>query len=130
MAEKTLNEPLTGSEIKQILLHQIDQRMNGDSNLLDDIAYAGFSATFEIKLSFVRSLTPPTLIWGSAKVTPDPIAIPSTEPAGDSVVSGDFKTDQPDLARQDHDLPIPVLAQTPSGVERRKVRIERPTQRK
>jgi len=117
MAERTLNEQLSGDEIKTILLKQIEDRLDGDSTLLNDIAYAGFHAKFEIKLSFVRSLTKPTEVWGSAGTPVE---------GGETVeVQGEFKTDQPDVARQEHNLPIPVLAQTPNGPERRRVRIER-----
>lgn len=119
MAERTLNEELSGAEIKTIILRQIEDRLEGDSTLLDDIAYAGFSVSFTITISYVRSLTKPTEVWGNAS---------SGEMEGERTaiqMKGEYKTQQPDVARQEHNLEIPVLAQTPNGPERKKVRIER-----
>ena len=122
MAEHTLNDPLTGEEIKAIVVQRIKNALDKDSNLLNDIAYAGFWAGFEVKLSFVRSLAAPTLAWGTVerKVYVDGPLEPH-----ESAVVGEYKTETPDVSRQEHDLAIPVIAQTPSGPERRKVRIER-----
>lgn len=121
MPEKTLNDPLSGAEIKIILLQEIKRRLDGDSTLLDDLAYGGFAAKFDIKVSFVRSLTPTTLIWGNAERT----AEGETEPAGATILVADYTSPAPNVARQEHDLPVPVLVQTPSGPQRRKVHIEK-----
>lgn len=122
MAEQTLNDPLCGEEIKAIILQRIKNSLDRDSNLLNDIAYAGFKAAFEINLSFVRSLAKPTLIWGNVEGKTETDG-PTEESA--LVMSGEYKTEKPDIARQAHDLPVPVMAQTPSGLERRKVKIQK-----
>jgi hypothetical protein len=122
MSEKTLNEALSGSEIKEIILQEIGKRLDGDTTLENDLAYAGFKADFNIKIGFLRSLTKPTEVWGAA------ISIPegSTPPVSEKSLDGSHvSADSPDIERQSHDLPIPVLMQTPSGMERKKVHIGR-----
>ena len=122
MAEKTLNEALGGAEIREILLQEIEKRLKGDCTLGDDLSYAGFTAKFDIKITYLRSLTPPTLIWG----TVGSAAEGETEPAGETVISDTHTSaSSPDIERQSHDLPIPVLVQTPNGPQRQKVRVER-----
>lgn len=121
MSEKSLNDPLCGSEIKAILLNEIEKRLNGDSTLLDDLAYAGFTAKFDIKISYLRSLTQPTLVWGTA--TADTGA--ESAPAGDTAISDTYVSPAPNVARSENNLPIPVLIQTPAGPRRQRVQIER-----
>ena len=122
MAEKTLNDPLSGAEIKQIILQEIERRLNGDCTLGNDLAYAGFTAKFEIKVSFLRSLVKETLIWGGK--TDIPASNDPVEAVGDTVIAETYTSSPPNVARQEHDLPIPVLVQTPTGPMRQKVPIE------
>lgn len=123
MAEKTLNDPLSGFEIKQILLDEIEKRLNGDCTLGNDLAYAGFQAKFDIKVTFLRSVTPPTLIWGSTdKKAPEGIEIevaPEVASLADT-----YTSPAPNVARTEHSLPIPVIVQTPTGPVRQRVHIE------
>lgn len=119
--ERTLTDPLCGSEIKAILLNEIEKRLNGDSTLLDDLAYAGFTAKFDIKISFLRSLTQPTLIWGTAAADTGA----ESAPAGETAISGTYVSPAPNVARSENNLPIPVLVATPAGMVRKRVQIER-----
>jgi hypothetical protein len=121
MAEKTTNDPLSGAEIKEIILREIEKRMNGDSTLNDDLAYAGFTAKFEVKVAYLRSLTKETLVWSSVSqdITAD------TEPAGETTVFDTYVAPAPNVARQQNNLPIPVLIQTPTGTQRKRVQIEK-----
>jgi len=121
-AELSLNDPLSGGEIKEIILAVIKKRLDGDCTLMGGLAYAGFSATFDIKIGYLRSLTKPTLIWGDAGQITDG----EVESAGATTVADTYVSPSPNVARQDHDLPIPVMVQTPKGPERRRVRIEKP----
>ena len=123
MAELTLNDPLSGAEIKEIILNKIKQRLDGDCTLFDGLAYAGFSANWDIKVAFVRSLTPPTLVWGEVGQIPEG----PTETAGATTIADTYNSPSPNVARQENDLPIPVMVQTPKGPERRRVRIEKPS---
>ena len=66
MAERTLNDPLADFEIKDIICAEIRKRLDGDCTLMGGQAYAGFQAKFDIKISYTRSLTPATLVWGGA----------------------------------------------------------------
>lgn len=116
-AEQTLREPLSGEEIKEIILQQIRRRMDGDSTLYDGLAYAGFTVKYEIRVSFLRSLTKPTLIWDDKHDGEGEV-----EKSGE--IKGEYTADAPDEVRHEHDLPIPVLVQTPSGPKRQKVKIE------
>lgn len=121
MSEKTLNDPLSGREIKEIILQEIERRLNGDSTLLDDLAYGGFTAKFDIKISFVRSLTPATLVWGEVEQK----GAEGAEGAGATIVVDTYSSPAPNVARQEHNLPVPVMVQTPQGPQRRRVQIER-----
>lgn len=123
MAEKSLNDPLSGAEIKAIILDEIEKRLNGDCTLGNDLAYAGFTAKFEVKISYLRSLVKESLVWGGALQNPP--ADVEVEEAGKTAIADVYVSPAPNVARQAHDLPIPVLVQTPTGAERRRVHIER-----
>jgi hypothetical protein len=122
-AEKTLNDPLCGAEIKQIIVGKIADALDRDCTLQDDVCYPGFSVNFELKLTYVRSITPGTLVWGSETVLPDPENVGEVV---DEKVTGDYKTDSPNTAREENDLPIPVMVNTHAGPRREKVRFKRP----
>ncbi len=117
MPELSLNDPLCGEEIKAIILQRVTDALNRDTTLYNDIAYAGFTAKFECNITFLRSRTPKTLIWTDAESG-------KGVPNGGTVVAETYQTDQPDVARQAHNLPVPVMQSTPSGAQRVKVRIE------
>lgn len=127
MAERTLNDPLSGSEIKAILLQEIEKRLDGDTTLENDVAYAGFTAKFDIRITFLRSLTRPTEIWGGAELQ---TTVPGDQTETIAVTDSHTSAESPDVERQDHDLPIPVLMNTPSGMERRSVHIEQGEKRR
>lgn len=117
MATTSLNDPIDGSELKQIILERISRALDRDSTLADDIAYAGFSLSFEIKLKYLRSKTADTLVWGNAVEGVETLDQP-TETATDT-----YTTDSPNTAREDHSLPVPVMVQTPNGPQRRKIHV-------
>lgn len=117
MATTSLNDPIDGSELKQIILERISRALDRDSTLADDIAYAGFSLSFEIRLKYLRSKTADTLVWGEEKEGVETLDQP-TETATDT-----YSTDSPNTAREEHDLPVPVMVQTPNGPQRRKVHV-------
>ncbi len=123
MAQQTLNDPLDGAEKKSIILKRISDALDRDCTLGDDIAHAGFKVDFTISIKYLRTVAgAETVVWGSAVVGDIPI--------GDNVVTatatGTYETDSPNAAREDHDLGIPVMVATPSGTERRKIKIARP----
>ncbi len=127
MPERTLNEALSGSEIKEIILQEIGKRLDGDTTLENDLAYAGFTAQFTVNVAFTRSLTKPTLVWGSATQQPEaPLPDGQIEFKKIGIVDTHSSAESPDVERQSHDLAIPVLMQTPAGLERTKVKIGRP----
>jgi len=119
MAEKTLNDPLADFEIKDIICAEIRKRLDGDCTLMGGQAYAGFTAKFDIKINYIRSLTPPTLVWGVLGTKAE------GEPAGEIAVADTYTSGAPNVERQDHNLPIPVLVQTPTGPVRRRVHVEK-----
>src|SRR5450432_1347176 len=122
MPELTLRDPLNAQEIKEIILQEIGKSLDRDSTLLNDITYPGFTAKYAINLTYERSKVPPTLVWGETgvKTTEEP-----TEPAGEVNVVGDYTAGPPNVERQSHDLPIPVMVMTPTGQVRKRVKIER-----
>jgi hypothetical protein len=124
LAERTLADPLSGAEIKAIILDEIEKRLNGDCTLGNDLAYAGFTAKFEIKVSFVRSLVKESLVWGTA-ATAAPEGVETEVEKERTVAEDAYTSAAPDVERQEHNLPIPVLVQTPTGPVRQRVHIER-----
>ena len=115
--ETSLNDPLSGAEIKQIILAQIEAAMDKNCTLVDDLTYPGFSLFYELKIGFVRSPTKETVVWGESR---------EGETGEVEAVTGRYAEDSPNKARLDHDLPQPVMVNTPDGQRRKKVRFEKP----
>lgn len=122
----TLNDPIDGAELKEIILKRIGDQLDKDCTLGNDIAYAGFHLNFEIKLKYLRSKVEETLVWGNMKEGGDHSDTDTPHDVGDIILADTYLTDSPNTAREDHDLPIPVIVQTPNGMERRKVKLGRP----
>lgn len=130
MPTQSLNDPIDGAELKQIILHRIAAALDKDCTLVDDIAYAGFCMTFNVKIAYKRSKTADTTIWGGMNGGPEPIQ-PGQNinlEKGDEMadLTDTYESDSPNTAREEHDLPIPIMVKTPSGSERRKIHINPP----
>lgn len=121
MSEKTLNDPLSGEEIKTIILHRISQALDRDCTLMNDISYASFALDFNIRLRFDRSITPGTALWGNHSEGP-----PVTEKSTLNIAKDSYDEPSPNRARIEHDLPVPVEVQTPNGKVKRKIHFDRP----
>lgn len=113
--ETSLNDPLSGAEIKQMILDDVSISLDKNTVLTDDIAYAGFSHTFECKVKLLRSPTPQTLAWGSGGAG-------EVEGGEETTVTAEAANESPNAARIAHELPVPVLTQGPNGPTRRKVK--------
>lgn len=114
--ETSLNDPLSGAEIKAIILAEIESAMDKNCTLVNDVAYAGFNVRYELHVGFLRAPTKETLVWGAK-------AEGEASVDGLSQVAGAYIADSPNAARQEHELPTPVLVQTPDGPKRRKVNV-------
>jgi hypothetical protein len=113
----SLNDPLSGAEIKQIIMMKVADALDRDCTLQDDICYPGFSLKFDAKIGYVRSVTPGTVIWG--------VENQGEPPANEEVVAELYETNSPNTAREENNLPIPVMIQTPAGPRREKVRFKK-----
>lgn len=117
--QEILNDPLAAEEIKFIAIKKIEEAMAKNQTLVDDITYPGFRISFEIKFEFVRSPVAGTLVWGN---------VAEGEQKGDVdvlVASGEYESDpSPNRTREANYLPLPVMVQTPSGPQKRRVRIQ------
>jgi len=131
MPQNSLNDPLDGAEKKAIILKRISDALDRDCTLVNDIAHPGFSLTFTITLKYLRTVgADSTVVWGESKVGPQPtIADLVTQGVASEAITGTYETDSPNRAREDHDLGIPVMVQTPAGSERRKVKLPRPVKK-
>jgi hypothetical protein len=119
----SLNEPLTGLEIKQIIRQRLEAALNKNCTLANDIAYPGFEIDFEMRIKFLRAGTSSTLVWDQHKQGD------TTFTGFDAIedkISGSFACDAPDKARVEHELEVPVLVETPTGPKRRTVRFQKP----
>jgi hypothetical protein len=114
-----LNDPLAAEEIKAIILQKIEAAMNKNATLVDDITYPGFRVKFDVKIEYIRSAVPGTLVWANdAQGEQDGQATAET-------AAGEYESDpSPNKTREDNDLPLPVMVQTPTGPQRRRVRIQ------
>jgi hypothetical protein len=119
MRESILNDPLAAEEIKAITIAKIEDALSRNQALIDDVTYAGFRVQFEIKFEFINSATPGTLVWGVEH---------KGEQTGQvlTVVEADkYQSDpSPNKTREENDLPLPVMVNTPSGPQKRRVRIK------
>ena len=118
MREVSLNDPLSGAEIKDIIGQEIRAAMDKNCTLSNDVAYAGVTVSYELKIGFVRAPTKETLVWGNAKSGEAPTGQPEA-------VTGTYASDSPNQAREEHDMPTPVLQQTPNGPRRAKVHVQK-----
>lgn len=127
MPTTSLTDPIDGAELKAIILHRIAAALDKDCTLVNDIAYAGFALKYSIHIEYKRSKTPPTVIWGDLKegdVAVDTAEVGST--ITHNTVEDKYESDSPNTAREEHDLPVPVMIKTPSGETRRKIHINPP----
>ena len=91
-----------------------EAHLDANSLLADGLTYPGF------KLDFQGTFTLPgreTLVWAEVQKGEKPAADDEKVPA-----TFEYRSLNPNEARQSHDLPIPVEVKTPSGTERRKVK--------
>lgn len=125
MSTTTLADPIDGAELKLMILERVRRALDRDSTLANDIAYAGFRLDFEIKLVYKRATTATTMVWGGESGGAEPI-LPG-DVVGDEMgvdkLADHYETDSPNTAREAHDLPIPVMVKTATGVERRKIHV-------
>ncbi len=119
--EQTLNDPLCGAEIKTIIIQKVADALERDCTLTDDVCYPGFSFSFDAKISYLRSPNEGTLVWGGEKKGDK---VPDSAPV--ETILAEYETDSPNKAREENELPIPVLIQTPAGPKREKVRFAKP----
>ena len=124
MAEMSLNDPLSGEEIKKILLQRIKDQLDRDCTLQNDLSYPSFSMIFEINIKYARAAVPSTLVWGKVDGELEKPSDQALEEVAENVKAS-YESGPPNVARQEHDLPIPVMVSTPSGPQRRKVHFER-----
>jgi hypothetical protein len=119
--DSTLNDPLSGAEIKEIIRQKVSEALDRDCTLVDDHTYPGFHLKFEASIGFVRSTTPSTMIWGEqgTKIVGGP-------DTSQDQVTAEYQTDSPNTAREENNLPMPVMIQTPSGPKREKVPFTKP----
>ena len=114
--ERSLNDPLTAAEMKEIILARIQKDLDANSFLSDDITYPAFGFSFEMNITFPTGRK--TLVWdrqGDISDKHEKVAVRVEYQAPDS----------PNRAREENDLPLPVLVQTPSGTEKRRVKYQK-----
>lgn len=113
MATLTANLPINGAELKQIILTRISDALDRDCTLGDDVTYSGFEIKFVVNLKYKNSFNDGTLVWGTG-TTGD--VEDDTDGKVETVSAGDeYESNSPAQARDDHDLPHPVLKQTADG---------------
>ena len=112
--EKSLNDPITAAEMKEIIMARVRKALDANSLLADDITYPAFGFRFEATLIFPQRLNPPkkSLIWDRQG---------AQEGIEEQVIEEYQSPDSPNLTRQENGLPLPVMVKTPTGMEKRRV---------
>ncbi len=118
MPQPTLNDPLDSAEFIDVALARIRRAMEADSVIGKNVEHPRFS--WEFRAKFPAEHTKETLVWGQVGAPFAP---------GEEVVeiTDTYSSDSPNRTREDHNLPIPVMVQTPSGPEKRKIHVNPPT---
>jgi hypothetical protein len=125
VADQVVNDPLQGREIKDIILTRVSEALDKDCTLVDDMAYPGFALKFSIDVTYTRSTTVSTHAWGNAKVGEILQELVGDKPMKDATreeIKGFYYAESPNLAREDHDLAMPVVVKGPNGPERKFVK--------
>lgn len=118
----TLNDPISGEELKEILIQRIRATLDRDVTLTNDITYAGFEFRFTADIRFKRSATRDTLAWGETKAGDLDDSDPDN-PVISNPVTAEYETDSPNSARTEHNLPIPTMVNSLEGPRRERVHI-------
>jgi hypothetical protein len=104
--EEVLNLPLETEEIIEIVLQRIKARMQANCHFSSAVTYNAFSADVTINfrlndMNFGKT----TLVWDKIELGEKVPAEAPVETVSEKIESGD----SPNAARQDADLPVPVL---------------------
>jgi hypothetical protein len=129
--EQVLNKPLTGEEVRKIIIAKLESALRGDSRLVDYTAYPSFQ--FRLDLAIVLTGAPEphdkierTLEGGVGDVNADP-----NLPATSVVHHIEQGTMPPNEARVEAGLDVPVLTRDDRGREVEKgIRYGKPVQRR
>lgn len=114
MPQPTLNDSIDGGEFKQIVLKRIGEAMDRDSVIGQDIEHPRFR--FKIEVQFPGAHVKETLVWGQEGAT-------LTEEDNVQTVVDSFESISANQTREDHDMPVPVMIQTPNGPEKRRIHV-------
>lgn len=129
--ETVLNKPLSGSEVRRIILNQLERTLAGDSRLADYLAFPSFSFRLELALVLTGAPEPHDQLervveGGVGDISSDPsqIATALTHHLEQSPLP-------PNQARMENGLGIPVLTHDEKGRQiEKEIRYGQPVQRR
>lgn len=104
--EKTMNLPLSGNELIEIILQRIETRLRRDCFLHEAATYNGFSYDLNLMIKFKDMMMgKETLVWDKHEQGEGEVAEPV-------VTTEQFDSgDSPNGTRMEHGLDIPVQVQ-------------------
>ena len=108
--EKALNLPLSGREKKDIILQRLAERLDRDCTLNDAICHNGFSFKLTLDIKLHDMISSQTLVWDEGS-----IGETETAPVEAAHMSEEYVTPNPNQARQDHGLDLPVEGRDSKG---------------
>ena len=114
--EQVLNNPLSGAEVRRIVLNKLESSLAGDTRLADYVAYPSFSFRLDLALVLTGSVSGQEqhhiITGGVGKVDDDP-----ANPA--QVITAHVEQDHmpPNEARVEAGLGVPVLTRDARGRE-------------
>ena len=130
MPEQVLNKPLSGEEIRQMIVKQVEKMLAGDSRLAAHFAFPACSFSVKVHIDLAHSQLSPVdrETSGVMNENPNTHNYPRIESVDEEISVPELP---PNEARVEHDIPVPVLAKDDKGrtVEKR-VKYDRASLRK
>jgi hypothetical protein len=111
--EVVMNKPLSGLEVREIILNKLKRTLDGDSRLADYVAFPAFEYRLDLAILLAGAVHPDIKV-----VHEDHKGAPITDTTDNvSAVTIHQAQDQlpPNEARIEADLPVPVLGHDEKG---------------
>jgi hypothetical protein len=117
--ERVVNRPLSGKELRKVILDHVEEMLAKDGMLAEYIGYGRVAFTVRVELHLDNPSTPKHVVRMRASAeAPLEGAPPLENPSGEAVATGSERVvtvDSPNLTRMYHDMPIHVYRNDGKG---------------
>lgn len=122
--EQVLNKPLTGAEVREMIISKVRRAFDGDTRFADYVAFRAVEFEIDIAVKMHGAAIPEVnhALSGGA-ITEEAATTGDIGKDTDIVVLHDHQPAMPpNEARIEHDLPVPVLVPGKGGMEEKGVK--------